>query len=102
MALWRVCIATVSLGISHARQGSGALMDYPPLAPLPTGRIAPVVIPQVPRPFWSWDRIPLSFHGAVYDREYSNEEVRLSSRHYVCVGLPDLKAVGVCAVITSL
>jgi hypothetical protein len=33
------------------------------------------VIPQAPAAFWSWDRIPTSFHGAVKDREFHDTEV---------------------------
>jgi len=45
------------------------------LPPLPTGRFAPTVIPEVPRPVWDWSRIPMSFHGAVKDRFYNNTEI---------------------------
>ncbi len=45
------------------------------LATLPTGRVAPVVIPKAPKPYWSWDHIPTSFHGAVKDRTFTNAEV---------------------------
>jgi hypothetical protein len=31
--------------------------------PLPVGPFAPAIIPAVPKPNWSWDRIPTSYHG---------------------------------------
>lgn len=43
--------------------------------PLPTGDFAPTIIPEPPKPYWNWDRIPLSFHGAVKDRYFTPEEV---------------------------
>jgi hypothetical protein len=42
---------------------------------LPVGPVAPAVIPAPPAPNWSWDTIPLSFHGAVKDREFSDKEI---------------------------
>ena len=30
----------------------------PPLPPLPTGDRAPHIIPEAPKPAWSWERIP--------------------------------------------
>ena len=42
---------------------------------LPEGPTAPIVIPAAPRPYWSWDRIPTSFHGAVKDRTFTDQEV---------------------------
>jgi hypothetical protein len=46
------------------------------LRDLPVGPVAPVVVPAPPSPYWSWDRISLSFHGAVKDREFTDAEVR--------------------------
>ena len=45
------------------------------IGPLPTGARAPTVIPAKPTPFWSWDRIPTSMHGADKNREYNDSEV---------------------------
>lgn len=42
---------------------------------LPVGPRAPIVIPQAPKPHWSWDRVPRSFHGAVKDRDFNEAEV---------------------------
>jgi hypothetical protein len=54
--------------------GSGSFVE---VSGLPSGPFAPTVIPKAPQPFWSWDRIPRSFHGAVKDREFTDEEVAL-------------------------
>ena len=43
---------------------------------LPTGPLAPVVIPKHPSPNWSWDTIPLSLHGAVKTRSFTTEEIK--------------------------
>ena len=61
-----------------ASAGAGA---PPPLPPLPQGRLAPTVIPRAPKPTWSWDRIPTSFHGAVKDREFNEAEVARLARY---------------------
>jgi len=42
---------------------------------LPTGKTAPTVIAMKPKPYWSWDRIPTSMHGADKDRKYNATEV---------------------------
>ena len=42
---------------------------------LPVGPIAPQLIPQKPYPYFSWDHIPRSFHGAVKTREFNDTEV---------------------------
>ena len=36
--------------------------------PLPSGKLAPTVIPAHPQPYWSWDVIPTSMHGADKNR----------------------------------
>jgi hypothetical protein len=41
-----------------ALAAAGSSGAPPPLPPLPTGPQAPHVIPQAPKPAWSWDRIP--------------------------------------------
>lgn len=46
------------------------------LRDLPVGPIAPNVVPQKPKPYWSWDHIPTSYHGAVKDREFTDDEVK--------------------------
>jgi len=43
--------------------------------PLPTGKIAPTIIPAHPKPFWSWDYLPTSMHGADKNRLYNTSEV---------------------------
>ena len=43
--------------------------------PLPTGPRAPPVVPLPPKPYWSWDRIPTSFHGADKERLYNDSEI---------------------------
>ena len=43
--------------------------------PLPTGDLAPTVIAEHPKPFWSWERIPTSMHGADKNRVYNQSEV---------------------------
>jgi hypothetical protein len=53
----------------------------PSLPPLPIGPRAPAVIPQPPKPAWSWDHIPTSFHGAVKDREFTDAEVDRLARY---------------------
>ena len=57
----------------HALLSSAILSTA--LVDLPVGPLAPVVIPKLPKPNWSWNTIPLSFHGAVKDREYTDKEV---------------------------
>jgi len=47
-----------------------------PLPPLPVGPRAPVMIPQKPVLYWSWDRIPTSFQGAQKDRAFNDAEVQ--------------------------
>ena len=42
---------------------------------LPTGKMAPTVIAQRPKPYWSWEVIPTSMHGADRDRKYNASEV---------------------------
>ena len=44
--------------------------------PLPVGPRAPIVVPQKPAPYWSWDRIPTSFHGADKERAFNETEVK--------------------------
>ena len=40
-----------------------------------TQHLAPVVIPAVPKPFFSWDTIPTAFHGANTSGVYTDEAV---------------------------
>jgi hypothetical protein len=40
-------------------------------------RLAPVVIPKVPKPYWSWDTIPTAFHGANRSGAFTDDAVRL-------------------------
>jgi hypothetical protein len=51
------------------------------LGDLPVGPFAPVVIPAAPKPNWSWERIPTSFHGAVKDREFTDAEVKRLAKY---------------------
>jgi hypothetical protein len=48
---------------------------------LPSGPLAPVVIPQLPRPFWSWETIPTAFHGANRSGAFTDEQIKLLSRN---------------------
>ena len=64
---------------ASAATSSGARAErnqLPPDAPR-----APIVIPAAPRPSWSWERVPTSFHGAVKDREFTAAEVRRLARY---------------------
>ena len=48
----------------------------PPLhPPLPTGSRAPLVTALPPKPYWSWEVIPTSMHGADKERLYNGSEV---------------------------
>eukprot|EP01044_Picomonas_judraskeda_P016903 COSAG03_NODE_3081_length_2239_cov_5.724299_3_plen_200_part_00 len=69
-ALW---LAILALGVQAT--------PPPPLPPLPTGDRAPHVIPAAPKPAWSWERIPTSFHGAVKDREFTDAEIDRLARY---------------------
>ena len=55
----------------------------PPLSPLPVGPRAPVVIPQKPVLYWSWDRIPTSFQGAQKDRAFNDAEVQRLAKYQI-------------------
>ena len=46
-------------------------------------RLAPVVIPQVPKPYWSWDFIPTAFHGANRSGVFTDEAVALLAQYQV-------------------
>ena len=61
--LTAVCLSTLALGSIWTDN-------------LPTGALAPVVIPKHPSPNWSWDTIPLSLHGAVKTRSFTTEEIK--------------------------
>eukprot|EP01063_Lacrimia_lanifica_P014015 TRINITY_DN2063_c0_g1_i2.p1 TRINITY_DN2063_c0_g1~~TRINITY_DN2063_c0_g1_i2.p1 ORF type:complete len:374 (+),score=174.76 TRINITY_DN2063_c0_g1_i2:60-1181(+) len=45
------------------------------------GRLAPVVIPARPSPYFSWERLPMAFHGANQTGEYSAEAVALMAKY---------------------
>lgn len=46
-----------------------------------TQHLAPVVIPAVPKPFFSWDTIPTAFHGANTSGVYTDEAVAELAKH---------------------
>jgi hypothetical protein len=51
---------------------------------LPVGPIAPVVSPQKPKLPWSWDRLPMSYHGADKNRTFNSSEIEfLAGFHLV-------------------
>ena len=52
---------------------------------LPTGPLAPVVIPQTPKPYWSWDTIPTAFHGANKSGEFTDEQIALLARNQMVI-----------------
>jgi len=45
------------------------------------GGLAPVVIPQKPAPYFSWDNIPTAFHGANKTGIYNDDAIRLLAQH---------------------
>ena len=51
------------------------------LPELPTGPRAPTVVPVHPQPYWSWDRIPTSMHGADRNRAYNQSEVERLAKY---------------------
>ena len=58
----------------------------PPLhPPLPTGPRAPHVTPMPPKPYWSWDTIPTSMHGADESRLYNDSEVARLAKYQMVV-----------------
>ena len=62
----------------HAQQvvaAAGGASLHALMRTLPSGPKAPVVVPARPRPYFSWDRIPSSFHGANKRRKFSDKEV---------------------------
>ena len=50
---------------------------------LPVGPMAPRHVARAPRPFFSWDTIPTSFHGARKDAAYTHDEVRRLAKYNV-------------------
>jgi hypothetical protein len=42
-----------------------------------------VVIPQKPTPYWTWDYIPTSFHGADKERAFNAMEVKRLAKYQV-------------------
>ena len=42
---------------------------------------APVVIPAVPHAYWSWDRIPTSYHGAPRTRPFNESEIKRLAKY---------------------
>ena len=50
-------------------------------ASLPDGPTAPVVVPQLPKPFWSWAKIPTSYHGANKERAFNDSEVERLAKY---------------------
>ena len=49
----------------------------PPLEPPPQ----PVPVPRRPQPDWSWDTIPLAFHGANRSGAYNETTVRTLAKY---------------------
>ena len=77
----RSALVALAAALGAPASSAGAGTPPPPLPPLPQGRLAPTVIPRAPKPTWSWDRIPTSFHGAVKDREFNEAEVARLARY---------------------
>ena len=50
---------------------------------LPVGPMAPRHVARAPRPFFSWDTIPTSFHGARKDAAYTEHEVQRLAQYSV-------------------
>ena len=74
-------VAAVLAQLAHAA-GTAA----PPLhPPLPTGPRAPHVTPMPPKPYWSWDTIPTSMHGADKSRLYNDSEVARLAKYQMVV-----------------
>ena len=48
---------------------------------LPDGPIAPPLIAEGPSIYWSWDRIPTSFHGGLKTREYNETEIQRLAKY---------------------
>lgn len=68
----------------HVSASSRTGLGMPPLPP--DTPLAPTVIPKAPSPYWSWDRIPTSYHGAVKDRVFNDDEVaRLAKYQMVTI-----------------
>ena len=66
--------------------GAAAGTAAPPLhPPLPTGPRAPHVTPMPPKPYWSWDTIPTSMHGADESRLYNDSEVARLAKYQMVV-----------------
>jgi hypothetical protein len=51
-------LSTLALGLAPPAAALVGEVPPPPLPPLPVGPRAPTVIPQAPKPNWSWDHIP--------------------------------------------
>ena len=67
-------LASVCIYVAGFRFASGQ--------PLPPGpALAPVVIPQKPSPYFSWDVIPTAFHGANKSGVYNDATVGLLAQH---------------------
>lgn len=45
----------------------------------------PVPGPARPKPYWSWDRIPLAFHGANRTGEFNELEIQILADNYQLV-----------------
>lgn len=45
----------------------------------------PVPDPARPKPYWSWDRIPLAFHGANRTGEFNELEIQILADNYQLV-----------------
>ena len=53
---------------------------------LPVGPMAPRHVARAPRPYFSWDTVPTSFHGARKDAAYTEDEVkRLAEYNVLCL-----------------
>jgi hypothetical protein len=44
-------------------------------------RLAPALIPEAPKPYFSWDVIPTAFHGANKSGIYTDEAVAQLAKH---------------------
>ena len=58
-------------------------VSAPPAPPLPVGPRAPIQPCDPPRPHFSWDRIPTSYHGARKDAVFADDEVARLAKYQV-------------------
>ena len=76
-----VANATPPAAVAPPSFSPASPMDVQTLYVLPVGPRAPVVHPQKPDLYWSWNRIPTAFQGSKKERAFNDAEVQRLAKY---------------------